>query len=187
MITLVSGLPRSGTSLMMQMLHAGGMPVLTDNLRAPDANNPQGFLEYEKVKALKKDNTWLREADGRVVKIVSHLLQYLDASLQYEVIFMVRDVEEVVSSQASMLERLGKTESQAPAESLTRHFSKHLADIKEWLGKQANMRVLYIRHRDAVMEPDREAIKINDFLGGRLDVKKMTAKIDPSLYRERLG
>ena len=92
MITLVSGLPRSGTSLMMQMLHAGGMPVLTDNLRTPDANNPQGFLEYEKVKALKKDNTWLREADGRVVKIVSHLLQYLDASLQYEVIFMVRDV-----------------------------------------------------------------------------------------------
>lgn len=185
MITVVSGLPRSGTSLMMQMLHAGGMPVLTDNLRTPDANNPQGFLEYEKVKALKKDNSWMGEAEGKVVKIVSHLLQSMDMKYQYQVIFMVRDVDEVVSSQASMLERLGKTGSQAPTESLLRHYARHLAEIREWLDKQPNVRVLYTYHRDAVLETEREVAKINEFLGGRLNVAKMKAIIDKSLYRER--
>ena len=185
MITVVSGLPRSGTSLMMQMLHAGGMPVLTDNLRTPDANNPQGFLEYEKVKALKKDNSWMGEAEGKVVKIVSHLLQSMDMKYQYQVVFMVRDVDEVVSSQASMLERLGKTGSQAPTESLLRHYARHLAEIREWLDTQPNFRVLYTYHRDAVLETEREVTKINEFLGGRLDVAKMKAIINKSLYRER--
>jgi hypothetical protein len=106
-------------------------------------------------------------------------------SRQYQVVFMVRDVEEVVSSQSSMLERLGRSSAQAPAESLKRHFSKHLADTKEWLGQQGNMRVLYINHRDAVMHTAREAGRLNEFLGGRLDMGKMTAMIDQSLYRER--
>ena len=187
MITVVSGLPRSGTSLMMQMLHAGGMPVLTDNLRTPDANNPQGFLEYEKVKALKKDNSWMGEAEGKVVKIVSHLLQSMDMKFQYQVVFMVRDVDEVVSSQASMLERLGKTSSQAPTESLLRHYARHLAEIRAWLDAQPNFRVLYVYHRDAVLNTEREAARLNDFLGGRLDTAKMKAIIDKSLYRERKG
>ncbi|HEY8241067.1 MAG TPA: sulfotransferase domain-containing protein [Kiritimatiellia bacterium] len=185
MITVVSGLPRSGTSLMMQMLHAGGMPVLTDNLREPDANNPHGFLEHEKVKSLKKDNSWMGEAEGKVVKIVSHLLQFVDPRYEYRVIFMVRDVEEVVRSQSSMLERLGKTAAQAPADTLNRHYTKHLSEIKEWLGKQANFQVLYVNHREAVMNTEREVGRINEFLGGVLDVAKMIAIIKPALYRER--
>ncbi len=185
MITVVSGLPRSGTSLMMQMLHAGGMPVLTDNLREPDANNPMGFLEYEKVKALKKDNSWMGEAEGKVVKIVSHLLPSMDLKYAYRVVFMARDVEEVVRSQSSMLERLGKTTAQAPTETLLRHYSKHLEEIKDWLGKQPNFQVLYINHRDAVMHTEREVKRLNDFLGGKLDTAKMIAIIKPALYRER--
>jgi hypothetical protein len=185
MITVVSGLPRSGTSLMMQMLHAGGMPVLTDSLREPDANNPHGFLEYEKVKALRKDHSWMGEAEGKVVKIVSHLLQSVDMKYDYRIVFMVRDVEEVVRSQASMLKRLGKTDAQAPAETLNRHYAKHLAEIKQWLGAQQNFRVLYINHRDAVMNTEQEVQRINEFLGGGLDVAKMIAIIKPALYRER--
>jgi hypothetical protein len=185
MITVVSGLPRSGTSLMMQMLHAGGMPVLTDNLRAPDDNNPQGFLEYEKVKALKKDNTWMGEAEGKVVKIVSHLLPSMDMKYRYRIVFMARDVEEVVRSQASMLERLGKTQAQAPTELLLAHYSKHLKEIREWLGSQPNVEVLYVNHRDAVTHTAVEVKRINDFLGGGLDTARMIAIIKPSLYRER--
>src|ERR671934_2987374 len=107
MIVIVSGLPRSGTSLMMQMLHAGGMPLLIDEQRPPDTDNPNGYWEYEPVKRLQQDNSWMHKAEGKAVKVVSALLQYLPPQHIYKIIFMQRPMQEVLASQAVMLERRG--------------------------------------------------------------------------------
>lgn len=185
MITIVSGLPRSGTSLMMQMLADGGASILTDAERTPDANNPKGYLEFEKVKQLKTDDTWLPQAEGKVVKIISHLLYELPTDLKYKVIFMVRPVSEVRSSQESMLTRLGRKGAPVSAAQLEKVFSQHLAEIKEWLAKHDTFQVLYVNYHDVLMNPHEEARRINGFLGGSLDVEKMVAAVDPNLYRER--
>jgi len=108
MITVVSGIPRSGTSLMMQMMSAGGMPVLTDGQRSADDNNPRGYFELESVKSLARNQDVLTQADGKVVKVISSLLPSLPKDFEYRVVFMCRPLEEVVSSQNRMLERLGK-------------------------------------------------------------------------------
>ena len=185
MITVVSGLPRSGTSLMMQMLAAGGMTMMADGLRTADANNPKGYLEFEKVKQLRKDNAWLSEADGRTIKIVSHLLQSCPPGLRYQVVFVLRDIAEVVRSQEKMIGRLGTTATDAPAEQVIGLFKKHLAGIQQWLAQQPNFRVLYVQHRELIKNPRPSAERINEFLGGKLDVEKMLACVDPSLHRER--
>src|SRR5262249_30630691 len=102
-IIIVSGLPRSGTSLMMQMLDGGGVPVLTDNIRAADTDNPRGYYEFEPVKATKRDATWLPAARGKAVKMVSQLLYHLPPGETYRVLFLERDLEEVLASQEKML------------------------------------------------------------------------------------
>ena len=185
MIAIVSGLPRSGTSLMMQMLHAGGAPVLSDNLRGADANNPKGYLEFEKVKQLKTDKAWVPEAEGKVVKIISHLLQELPTDHEYRVIFMVRAPAEVVASQSSMLGRLGRTGASIPPEKIQAVYTQHVQDIRAWLGGQPNFHVLYVNYTDVLAEPLREAERIKAFLGWPLEPAQMTAMVDPSLYRER--
>ncbi len=185
MITVVSGLPRSGTSLMMQMLMEGGMNILADEARKPDENNPKGYLEFDKVKQLKEDNTWLDQAEGKVVKIISHLLFELPTDMEYQVIFMVRDLDEVVASQSSMLERLGRQGAPVTDIELKRVFTKHLSDVKEWLARHDTFRVIYVNHHEVIESPEAEAAKINDFLGGSLDVDKMIACVDARLYRER--
>lgn len=185
MITIVSGLPRSGTSLMMQMMAAGGMKMMTDGLREADANNPKGYLEFERVKQLRKDSAWLHEAEGQTIKIVSHLLQSCPASFDYQVIFMLRDLDEVVASQEAMIKRLGKDVPSAKPEQVKDLFQKHLANIRNWLATQGNIRVLYVEHRELMTNPQPVAEQLNAFLGGRLDVAKMVACVDPSLHRER--
>src|SRR3990167_393038 len=100
MIVIVSGLPRSGTSLMMQMLRAGGMSLLIDDQRPADADNPHGYWEYEPVKRLQHDNSWLPQAEGKAVKVVSALLQYLPPRHTYKIIVMHRPMQEVLASQA---------------------------------------------------------------------------------------
>lgn len=185
MITIVSGLPRSGTSLMMQMLAAGGMPMMTDGLREADANNPKGYLEFERVKQLRKENDWLPEAEGKTIKIVSHLLQSCPAALDYQVIFMLRDLDEVVASQESMIKRLGTVVPPAKPGQVKDLFQKHLAHIRSWLATQGNIRVLFVQHRDLLADPTPVAEQVNSFLGGRLDVARMVACVDPSLHRER--
>ncbi len=185
MIAVVSGLPRSGTSLMMQMLHAGGASVLSDHLREPDANNPKGYLEFERVKQLKTDKAWVPEAEGKVVKVISHLLQELPVGHEYRVIFMVRAPAEVVASQSSMLGRLGRTGAALPPEKIEAAYTQHVADIRKWLDDQPNFKTLYVNYTDVLANPRAEAARLTAFLGWPLDPEKMIAMVDPTLYRER--
>ena len=187
MITIVSGLPRSGTSLMMQMIKEGGIPVLTDDLRQPDQNNPRGYLEYEKVKALKKDNTWLPEAEGKAVKVISHLIYELPTDLHYKVVFMVRNLDEVIASQSSMLDRMGRHGAPVTTVELKRVFQKHLEQIRDFLAKNTSFESLFVDHHDLVTNPAKEVQRVNEFFGGKLDTAKMVAMVDQSLYRERVS
>ena len=132
-IIIVSGLPRSGTSLMMQMLKAGGVEILSDGNRAADPDNPQGYWEYEPVKSLRRDNSWLKLAEGKAVKVISALLPYLDLDLTYKIILMKRPLAEVIASQRKMLQRLGKGGSTASVENLEDLFARQLAQTDRWL------------------------------------------------------
>jgi hypothetical protein len=185
-IVVVSGLPRSGTSMMMAMLDAGGQPILTDNLRTADASNPRGYFEYERVKALKDGDTeWLSSARGKAVKIVSPLLKHLPPDGRYDVLFMLRDVREVLASQRQMLLRAGNPAPPDNDEMLAAAFERHLADVRSWLEASESLDVLFVSHSDVIADPEPRAVEINQFLGGRLDVAAMTKVVDASLYRQR--
>ena len=184
-ITVVSGLPRSGTSLMMQMLKAGGIPPLTDNLRAPDENNPRGYFEFEPVKRLRADQSWLDQARGRAVKIIHLLVRELpiDGRFQYRVILMKRPMEEILASQRVMLEGEGKTSGDSNL--LARTFQDQLSQLEEWLRAQPNFVLLLVNYHDLLENTAATADKIDNFLGGGLDVDAMTRVVDPALYRQR--
>jgi hypothetical protein len=182
-IVIVSGLPRSGTSLMMQMLDKGGMAVVTDNVRAPDTDNPRGYYELEQVKRIKEDVSWLPATRGTAFKMVSQLLYELPANEKYRVIFMERDMDEMILSQDKMLTRLGKPS--APAALIKDHFVKHLAKLKDWLAGQPNIQVIYVRYSDLVERPEVESTRVSEFLDRRVDPGPMAKSVDPSLYRNR--
>ncbi len=184
MITIVSGLPRSGTSLMMQMLEKGGMPILTDGVRKPDDNNQNGYYEYEKVKGLMKDNSWLDEAEGKVVKVISGLLSFLSDNHEYKIILMRRDIEEVLSSQAKMLERLGTSQKVDPG-ILKMTFEKQFEMVRTMMLKKENMQFVEISYRDLVLAPENEIKKINGFFGNIFNQEIMITAIDKTLYREK--
>ena len=184
-ITIVSGLPRSGTSLMMQMIDAGGLPALTDRLRTSDPDNPRGYFELEAVKRTKTDDSWLREASGRVVKMVHLLLYDLPPDRSYRVIFMRRELGEVVRSQAVMLQRRGTAGASLTDEQLVKAYEGQLAKIESWLQEQPNFTVNVVSYNDLMADPTPAAAAVNEFLGGGLDVAAMLRNIDPSLYRQR--
>src|SRR5438132_4925872 len=154
-IIIVSGLPRSGTSLMMQMLDNGGVPVVTDNIRAADTDNPRGYYEFERVKKIKQDASWLPATRGKAVKMVSQLLYDLPAGENYRVIFMERDLDEVLASQEKMLLRLGRPA--APRDQMKRSFTLHLDKLDVWLVEQQHLKVLRVRYNDLIQGPDAEA------------------------------
>lgn len=187
-VIVVSGLPRSGTSMMMKMLDAGGVPVLADGLRTADADNPRGYYEFERVKALRTgDDEWVREAPGRAVKVISELLKWLPGAHRYRVIFMRRDLGEIIVSQRRMLERRGKeTGTEAEEERFAAIYARHLADMEQWLAQQPNMEVLYVGYRDVLEEPESELERVNRFLERDLDVAAMREVVDPGLYRARV-
>jgi hypothetical protein len=187
MITIVSGLPRSGTSLLMQMLTAGGLPALTDGRRAADADNPHGYFELEAVKQTRRDAAWLEKADGRVVKVVSHLLFDLPADRGYRVVFALRPIPEILASQKAMLQRHGMTGAEVEEEKLAAAYEEHLEEVRMWLGGQTNFRVLYLDFREIVQDPAAAAGRINTFLDNGLDAPAMAAAVDPKLYRQRRG
>ncbi|MES1260864.1 MAG: sulfotransferase [Acidobacteriota bacterium] len=182
-VTIVSGLPRSGTSLMMQMLAAGGIPLLTDGIRPPDEDNPRGYFEFEPVKSTKKDSSWLREASGKAVKMVYLLLRDLPSSHDYRVILMRRELHEVIASQRAMLRRLGRAGADVGDERLAAIFEEQMKSIAAWLGGQENCALLEVNYRDCIQSPMAAAHGIDEFLGGGLDVPKMAAAVDVSLYR----
>ncbi len=186
-ITIVSGLPRSGTSMMMKMLEAGGIEALVDNIRKADEDNPKGYFELEKVKELDKSNdkTWLAEAQGKVVKIISQLLKDLPVNQTYKVVFMRRKMAEVLASQKQMLIRRGQPTDQISDEDLARLFEQHLQQIEKWLAEQTNFDVLYVPYNEVLAEPARYAAAINQFLGGKLDTEAMTRVVDKGLHRQR--
>jgi hypothetical protein len=184
-IIIVSGLPRSGTSLMMQMLHSGGIEVVTDNIRTADTDNPRGYFELESVKRMKADASWLPQARGKAFKMVSQLLYDLPASERYRIIFMDRDLEETLLSQAKMLERLGRAAS--PREGMKRAYTLHLAKLHEWLGQQAHIRLLRTNYNDLIRCPEQQSQRVSEFLDGRANAESMARSVDPSLYRNRTG
>jgi hypothetical protein len=184
-ITIVSGLPRSGTSMMMKMLAAGGMVVLTDDLRKADKDNPKGYYEFEKVKQIRKDKTWLKEAQDRVVKMVSEFLRHLPRNYDYRIIFMERSMEEILASQRHMHKRRGKPANKAADKKMAALFKKHLKEIKLWLKNQPHIEVIYISYNQVLKDPQSQIKKINQFLDGALDIRAMLKVVDPKLYRQR--
>lgn len=184
-ITIVSGLPRSGTSMMMKMLEAGGMPVLTDHIRAADADNPNGYYEFERVKQIARDQSWLPQARGKAVKIISELLKHLPADYEYEVIFMQRRIEETLASQRQMLIRRGETANRVGDERLAALFRRHLVWLDSRLKKQANTELVYVDYGAVIANPAAQAKRINHFLHNRLDIEAMAGVVDPALYRQR--
>jgi len=185
-ITVVSGLPRSGTSMIMKMLEAGGMAVLTDGLRAADADNPKGYYEFERVKALPKgDTAWVAEAQGKAVKVISALLEHLPAGYSYRVIFVRREMAEVLASQRKMLLRRGEPADQVSDAELARLFEKHLRKVHDWLAAQPNISLLNVDYNEMLRDPDPYISQLNAFLGNSLDATKIARVVDPSLYRNR--
>ncbi|HEX9860558.1 MAG TPA: sulfotransferase domain-containing protein [Nitrospirota bacterium] len=183
-ITIVSGLPRTGTSLMMKMLEAGGVPVYIDNVRVADVDNPGGYYELEDVKKIKEDTSWMDAAGGKAFKMVSMLLFDLPGDRRYRIVFMERNLDEVIASQRKMLERMGKTPTDTDDHDAKRLFTKHLREVKDWLSAQENMDVLYMPYEDVMGEPQASASRVSGFMGG-LDTVKMASVVRPELYRNK--
>ena len=185
-VIVVSGLPRSGTSMMMKMLQAGGIEPIVDNIRAADDDNPQGYFEFERVKQLDKgDTAWVAESQGKAVKVISQLLKYLPADYEYKVIFMRRAMPEILASQKKMLVNRGEDPNKVSDEEIAALFEKHLQNVMSWLDTQPNVSTLYIHYSETLADPQMQAELVNEFLGGGLDVEGMTAVVDPTLYRNR--
>jgi len=184
MIIIVSGLPRSGTSMMMRILDKGGVPVLTDNIRKADKDNLKGYYEFERVKHLDTDTGWLCEAEGKAVKIISALLKELPRDHEYKVIFMDRDIDEVLASQRKMMERRREEIQGTPDEVMRGIFEKHLREVKGWL-MERKIETLYVNYNDVLEDPLGNVQRVNKFLSWELDVERMTKVVDPDLYRQR--
>ena len=186
MITIVSGLPRSGTSLMMQMLVAGGLPALSDGQRQADTDNPRGYLEWERIKQLPKDPGCIAEAEGKVVKVISQLLPSLPARHEYRVIFMQRPLPEIMKSQDEMLKRRGTFDASVDHAPIEEAFQRHLIEVNQWMASQSNMKVCRIHYHRILREPKTVAEAVAEFLQVPLNLEAMTGEVDESLYRNRI-
>jgi len=184
-ITIVSGLPRSGTSMMMSMIAAGGIPPLVDGKRTADKDNPKGYYEFEPVKHTAKDASWVDQAGGKVVKVIHTLLLSLPLDRQYRVVFMLRDLDEVVRSQDEMLRRSGKPSSPGANEQIKAFFAAQLEQVKQFLEDSDCFDVLYVPYTEIVVSPCRWVEAVNRLLGESLDVEAMRKVVDPTLYRQR--
>lgn len=185
-ITVVSGLPRSGTSLMMHMLKAGGMSLIMDEKRSADKHNPKGYFEYERVKYLEEDNSWLNISHGKCIKILFHLLKYIPPQFNYRVIFMERDLDEIIESQDKILQEhysIGGDNDK----SIRHSFEEELNSIRTWLNKQPHIAQLKIQYKDIIENALSEVIKIEAFLDIPLNKHQMIKVVDPALYRNKLA
>jgi hypothetical protein len=185
MITIVSGLPRSGTSLMMQMLVAGGMTPLSDGERQADTDNPRGYLEWERIKTLPTDPGCIAEAEGKVVKVISRLLLSLPEGHDYRVVFMQRPLPEVLASQDQMLRRRGTYKEGTNPAIISAAFEKHLREVYAWLDGKNYVKALRLPYHEVLKDPAETAKQLADFLGIALNLDAMIEQVDPSLYRNR--
>jgi hypothetical protein len=183
-LTIVSGLPRSGTSMMMKMLEAGGIPAVTDNLRTADEDNPNGYYEFEPVKKSKQDAAWVPGAIGKSVKMVYRLLYDLPPHQKYRVLFMRRNLDEVLASQSVMLNRHGQATAVDDAK-MRQIFVDQLRQVETWLAGNADFSVLDVDYNSLQRDPAPQIEAINSFLGGGLNIAAMQQVIDPALYRNR--
>ena len=186
MITIVSGLPRSGTSLMMQMLAAGGMPILSDGERRADVDNPKGYLEWERIKQLPNDPGCIAESEGKAVKVISKLLLSLPPGHEYRIIFMERPMTEVLASQEQMLRHRGAADGPNAA-AMARAFEKHLHEVNRWFKGKPDVRILRVHYHSVLHEPATVAERLVQFLGVPLKVEAMSQQMDRTLYRQRAG
>lgn len=182
-VIVVSGLPRSGTSMMMKMLAAGGVQVLVDEIRPADKSNPDGYFEYEKVKKIHLDNTWMPEATGKVVKIISPLLNHLPANLNYKIVLMERDMDEVLVSQQKMLGKPANPDVIPVNLYMAMQNQQHKADA--WLQSEPNVQLIRINYSDVIENPTEIAHSVAAFVGLELDVDAMIAAVNPELYRNK--
>jgi hypothetical protein len=172
--------------MMMKVLEAGGLPVLIDGLRAADPDNPEGYYEYERVKELDKgDTAWVADAQGKVVKVISALLEFLPPDYQYRVIFMHRNIDEVLNSQRKMLTHRGENVEAVNDAEMADLFAKHLMKVKEWLRAQPNFAVLNVDYNAMMQNPESYIRMINQFIDNTLDEEAMAKMIKPNLYRNR--
>ncbi len=186
-LTVVSGLPRSGTSMMMRMLERGGMPALVDNLRVADDDNPNGYYEFEPVKKTKEDASWVAEGVGKVVKLVHLIILDLPLASRYRVVFMRRRLEEVVKSQDVMLERHGKQTADLPKERLMDIYRAQLAKVTGYMDAHPDtFEYVEIDYNEMLANPASQIEQLSDFLDG-LDTAAMAAVVEPSLYRNRVA
>ena len=185
-VVVVSGLPRSGTSMLMKMLEAGGLALVTDGLRTADEDNPKGYYEVERVKNLASETErgWLREARGKGIKVISYLLKSLPSDLNYKVLFIRRDLDEILASQKKMLGRRGEAHEIAP-EKMRELFQDDLWRASWLLKNRPQFDALDVHYTAILAEPTEQARRINAFLGGRLDANVMAGAVDPALYRNR--
>ena len=185
-ITVVSGLPRSGTSMMMQMLDRGGMTPFTDGKRVPDPDNPKGYYEHEKATQLGRDQSWIPDVRGKCVKIVAQLLPMLPRNGEkYRIVFMDRDLREIARSQASMLERLGRSGGDLSETKLMSTLDSHVGGIEKWMSIHPNLQCIFVDYADVLKDPAGVASRLNAFFGGILDEQAMCTAVDPSLQRQR--
>ncbi len=185
-LVVVSGLPRSGTSMMMKMLEAGGIPPLQDNIRTADEDNPKGYYEFERVKKLPNDTAWMPEAVGKAVKIIALLLTKLPLKgYRYKVLFMRRDIEEIMKSQKQMLIRRGESPDKISDEEMITTYNRHLSEVLSFLEANSCFTVFFVNYNDLMRDPEDWVPRIAAFLGKEMDVEAMKAVVDPNLYRNR--
>jgi len=181
-IVIVSGLPRSGTSLMMQMLDKGGVKILTDENRKADTSNPKGYFEYDPVMSIHKDNLWLDKAKDKSVKVVAPLLKFLDPKYRYKVIFMNRDLTEIVKSQQKMI---GKDPETLPTR-LLNAYKKHLNQVEIWKDREPGVELIYLNYKDVLNNTEESLEKVVSFIGVEMNKDQMASCVDKSLYRNKV-
>jgi hypothetical protein len=170
---------------MMQMLQKGGMEILTDNIREPDDNNTRGYYEYEPVKSLRTDQSWMHLAEDKAVKIIAQLLLFLPQKFEYSIIYMERNIDEILRSQQKMLEKMGQNQIMNKPEILAQTFNQQTIRIKNWLSTQPNIRTLYVNYRNIIDDPAEMCTSVVDFIEDKLNMSDMVSAVDGSMYRQR--
>ena len=190
-LTIVSGLPRSGTSLMMQMLKAGGIEPKTDGERVADTDNPEGYWEWEAIKKIGKEPELLDdlELDKQAIKVISMLLSELPKHHSYKIIFMARPVDEIAASQQKMIDRLETEGANQSLDEIAKQLEMHRAKVLGWMSEHDHVTGMVVKYPELIKDPQPIIEEITKFLGEDLitNPQAMAAVVRPELYRQKSG